>query len=552
MTFFAPLSILEDFIGIIMSPKHASVRPISMAQAVREAYRSGQEDESLEPIVKTFRSGKPRGRIADGDSVIFYDLRGEREVELTQALTLKNFKGFPRAAPRRLHFVTMIEYDPRLPVRVAFPAETRLRNTLVEVLCRSGRRVAKIAESEKAVHIGFFLNGKTDDIFPGEERLIVPSPDQVESYAWTPEMSADRVAEEVVAKLNDDSFPVIIANFANVDVIGHTEDRNAVLRAVRCVDTALGRIVAASREVGATLVVTSDHGTVEEWLYPEGSINTGHTKNPVPFILADYSAVPGAVPRLRQDGELADVAPTLLELSGVSCPPEMTGQSLLLPSGGPPTPRKKIVLLILDGWGLRDDLYGNLIREASTPYYDSLWASFPHAALRSYGEAVGMPAHAVGNSEAGHLHIGAGRRVALDRVRVDRSIADGSFFRNRAFLWAMDACRKKNKALHLMGIISHYSSHGTIRHLLALLEMARQQGLNRVFIHGFIGRRGERPESGAFYVEKVEEEAARIGLGDVVTIMGRYWALDREHHWDRVEKAYRALVIGEGTRVSGA
>jgi 2,3-bisphosphoglycerate-independent phosphoglycerate mutase len=160
-----------------------------------------------------------------------------------------------------------------------------------------------------------------------------------------------------------------------------------------------------------------------------------------------------------------------------------------------------------------------------------------------------MPPNTVGNSEAGHLHLGAGRRVLLDRVRIDKTIADGSFYSNESLLRAMRRAKQDRKPLHLMGIISHYSSHGTIKHLFALLQMAKDLGLNKVFIHGFIGRRGEKPESGAIYVEKIEDKCRELGLGRVVTVIGRHWALDREKNWDRVEKTYRALVYGEGTPV---
>jgi 2,3-bisphosphoglycerate-independent phosphoglycerate mutase len=527
------------------------VRSISLARAIREAYAAGQEDEALEPIIKTSLGGRPRGRLGSGDSVIFYDIRGEREVELTESLTDRKFNRFARRGNLRLHFVTMITYDPRLAVSVAFPPQGEIRNTLVEVLCRNGLGPAKISESEKAVHIGFFLNGKSDRIFAGERRFVVPSPQGVASYARTPEMSVAGVTEEIIARLKDPAYPVVMANLANVDVVGHIEDRAAILRAVEAVDRALGRVVSECRRRGITLVVTADHGSVEEWLYPEGGVNTGHTGNPVPFILADFAAAAKAKWDVRQEGELADVALTVLGLVGIASPAEMTGQSLIIGPAERMPARKKIAFLILDGWGLRDEPFGNLIREARTPHFNKLWSEFPHSALKASGEAVGMPPHAVGNSEAGHLHLGAGRRVLLDRVRIDRAIEDRSFFANPAFLRAMRQAKTRGKALHLMGIISHYSSHGTIRHLFALLRMAKEQRLRKVFIHGFIGRRGEKPESGAVYVKKVEQEAARLGLGEVVTVMGRHWSLDREENWDRIEKAYRALVIGAGTRVTG-
>jgi len=521
----------------------------SLAEAIRKAYHVGQEDEALEPIVKLDYAGHPRGRLHDGDFVIFYDIRGEREIELTQSLTDKNFSHFPAQKNLNLNFVTMIEYDSGLKVRVAFPPDKRIKNTLAEVISKAGLRLVKISESEKAVHVGYFMNGKSDEIFPGEERVVVPSPQGIASYASKPEMSVREVAQAISSKLKDSACDVIVANLANVDVVGHIEDKAAVLKAVEAVDRALGYIVAEACAKKVALFVASDHGTVEEWFYPDGAINTGHTRNPVPFILANFSSEDSAIFSLKNEGELTDVAPTLLEWIGLRKPAEMTGQSLIL--NQPSTLRKKrrVLLLILDGWGMRDESYGNLIQEANTPHFDKLWANYPHAILKSCGEAVGMPPHAVGNSEAGHLHLGAGRRILLDRVKIDKAIEDGNFFQNKAFLWAMEGAKKKHKALHLLGIVSHYSSHGTIKHLFALLRMAQASGIKEVYIHSLIGRRGEKPESGAIYVEKVEEECRALHVGEVATVIGRFWALDREENWDRVEKAYRALVYGEGTKV---
>jgi 2,3-bisphosphoglycerate-independent phosphoglycerate mutase len=530
--------------------RRVSSAGLSLGAAIRAAYAAGQEDEALEPIVKVRPDGTPAGRIGRGDSVIFYDIRGEREIEMTRSLTDPSFASFPVEKNLGLHFATMIEYDSTLDVAVAFPKEGKIRNTLAEVVSRAGLRLAKVAESEKAAHIGFFLNGKSEDVFPGEERVIVPSPEGLANYDERPEMSARLVAEAVVRKALEPGIRLVVANFANVDVVGHIENRPAVLRAVEAVDEALGRVAAAAEAAGAILVVTADHGTVEEWMYADGTVNTGHTANPVPFLLADFSRS-SAVSGLRADGELADVAPTVLELLSLAPPAEMTGRSLILPENGRPGAGRTVVLLILDGWGLGDGGPGDLIAGARTPHFDALWKRFPHARLASSGEAVGMPPGTVGNSEAGHLHLGAGRRVFLDRVRIDRAIRDGSFQANPVFREAMERARAARRQLHFMGIVSHYSSHGTITHLFALLEMARAAGMTDVCVHGFIGRRGERPESGAIYVEKVEEECRAIGAGEVVTVLGRYWSLDREGNWDRVEKAYRALVYGEGTRAGG-
>jgi 2,3-bisphosphoglycerate-independent phosphoglycerate mutase len=522
---------------------------ISLGAAVRRAYAAGQEDEALEPIIRASSSGLPIGLLGRGDGVIFYDIRGEREIELTRSLTDPEFPYFPRPESLELDFVTMISYDRGLRAAVAFPPEEKIQNTLTEAVSRAGLRTAKIAESEKAVHVGYFLNGKSDELFPGESRFITPSPEGVTSYARTPEMSAAKVVEQVAATLRDPGFRMIIVNLANVDVVGHIEDRGAVLRAVETVDESLGRIAAECRDRGAALVVTSDHGTVEEWHYPDGTVNTGHTKNPVPFILADF-ARPASPWVLRETGELADVAPTVLRLLGITPPAEMTGRSLIEVLDGPRDPAGAVVLLILDGWGLRPADAGNLIAAARTPHFDALWREAPHSVLLSSGEAVGMPAGTVGNSEAGHLHLGAGRRLLSDRLRIDQSIGDGSFFANSALAAAMEKAKTSGRALHLLGIVSHYSSHGTLEHLFALLEMARRKGLNKVFLHALIGRRGEKPESGAIYVEKVIERTRETGVGELATVIGRFWALDREANWDRVEKCYRALVEGRGTLVT--
>ena len=520
-----------------------------MVEAIRKAYKKGQEDEELEPIVAIDLSGQALGRFEDGDSVIFYDIRGEREIEITESLTREKFSHFPGKKNFRLNFVTMIEYNSSLKVKVAFPPDGEIKNTLAEVVSKAGLRLCKIAESEKAIHVGYFMNGKHGEAFPGEERIIVPSPEGISSYALTPEMSASQVVKEISSKIKDSSCHVIVANLANVDVVGHIEDKASVLKAVEAVDRSIGKIIEDCRANDIVLVVTSDHGTVEEWFYQDGTVNTGHTRNLVPFILADFSSRDPNQWSLKPGGGLSDVAPTVLGLLRLEKPTEMTGKSLIQNISVNDKTKRKLLLLILDGWGMRKERHGNLIKEAETPNFDKLWSQFPHALLKAAGEAVGMPSHTVGNSEAGHLHLGAGRRIFLDRVKIDKAIEDGSFYQNPSFCWAMERAKRENKSLHLLGIVSHYSSHGTIKHLFALLRLANKLDLKRVFVHTLIGRRGEKPESGAIYVAKVEDMCRSMSIGQVVTVIGRFWALDREENWDRIEKTYRALVYGEGKPV---
>jgi 2,3-bisphosphoglycerate-independent phosphoglycerate mutase len=519
-----------------------------MAQAVRAAYHAGQEDETLDPLVRVDRLGQPVGSVHDGDYVIFYDIRGEREVELTSAFVDRNFAPFERR-PMTVHFATMIEYHPDLDVHVAFPPLSRLEGTLSEVISRAGLRQAKVVESEKAIHLGFFLNGKVQEALPGEERVVIDSPRPTLHSAMPPEMRAAAVADAAIAALHDSSNALIVVNLCNVDVIGHIENSAAIRIAVETVDAQAGRIVRAANGTGVTVVLTADHGTVERWYYPDGTVDTGHTDSPVPFILVD--PVLGRDVHLREGGALTDVAPTLLALLGLPKPAAMTGRGLL-PSHPPAEGtgvERRVLLLILDGWGLGDGGTGDLIAQASTPVMDRLLASWPNTRLQAAGPAVGMPPGTVGNSEAGHLHIGAGRIVPADRVRIDQALQDGSFYENDAFRWAMQGARRDGTRLHLLGIVSFYSSHGSVDHLLALMEMARREGVPKVYIHSMLGRRGERPESGAIYIEQVEREAERLGVGQVATVIGRFWSLDREEHWDRIEKTYRMLVEGQGQPV---
>jgi 2,3-bisphosphoglycerate-independent phosphoglycerate mutase len=514
----------------------------AMSEAIRQAYRRGQEEESMEPLVRVDASGRPEGRIRHGDQVIFYDIRGEREIELTQAFVCPGFGHFPVVEGLRPTFTTLVEYDPELPVEVAFPPLEELSGTLSEVVSRAGRRQVKVTETEKAVHLAYFLNGKRKGALRGESQVTPHSP--LDPLA-EPEMRAAEVADAVSAALADPTVDLVIGNLPNVDVVGHSEKRDAILRAVEAVDTALGRILAAATSAGVVAVVTADHGTVEEWLYPEGTINTGHTASPVPLAVAfpPGSGADGAT--LAGGGGLVDVAPTVLELLGLPRPVEMSGRSLLrsAPLAGN---RSRVLLLICDGWGVAPPGPGNLIHAAHTPHMDALLAHAPHTVLAASGLAVGLPEGTVGNSEAGHLHIGAGRPVWSDKLRLERALGDGSFLGNRALLAAAERARDERTRLHLLGIVSFFSSHGSIDYLLASLEIAARVGVSEVFVHGLLGRRGERPESGAHYVGLVEDACDRLGVGKVVSVIGRHWALDREHNWDRIERTYNLLVRGVG------
>ncbi len=519
-----------------------SVKLKVMAESVRAAYAAGEEDEQLLPRVLVDSNGSTLGRIRHGEPVIFYDIRGEREIELTQAFTDPEFPHFDTKA-RVADFTTMIEYHSELPVKVAFPPQTEIKGTLVETVTAAGMKLAKVVESEKAIHLSYFLNGKRETPFPGESMEVIESPRNVKNHDERPEMSSSRVVEKVIEKLRGDDH-VIVVNFANVDVLGHIENENAVKKGIEAVDKALGQVLDVARSQGVPTLVTADHGSAEKWYYPEGTIDTGHTNSPVPFVVVGDNMKHA---RLEQGGDLTWVAPTMLSILGLERPKEMTGRSLL--KDGQELRAQRLMLVILDGWGLSEDEFGNIIKKSRTPVMDSISKEYPFTRIHASGEWVGMPANNVGNSEAGHLHIGAGRRILSDRIRIDNAVSEGAFKDNEALTASMLAAVNEGLPLHLLGIVSFYSSHGSVNHLYALLEMAKEKGVKTVYHHALLGRRGERPEAGARYIDDVERFCEELGLGRVVTVMGRFWALDREDNWDRVETAYRALADGQGTLV---
>ncbi|MBI4100197.1 2,3-bisphosphoglycerate-independent phosphoglycerate mutase [Candidatus Microgenomates bacterium] len=210
------------------------------------------------------------------------------------------------------------------------------------------------------------------------------------------------------------------------------------------------------------------------------------------------------------------------------------------------SPLKPVVLIVMDGWGVASPNPGNAASLAKTPNFTSFLANFPNTQLGAAGEAVGLPSGEAGNSEVGHINLGAGRVVYQDLVRINTAIADGSFFTNQAFLAAADHVKKFNSSLHLLGLIGAAGVHSSIGHLFALLRFAKEQGLEKVFLHLFTDGRDSPPTSALLYFKQLEEEIKNLGVGEVATIGGRYYGMDRDHRWERTRKAYEAIVLGQG------
>ena len=207
---------------------------------------------------------------------------------------------------------------------------------------------------------------------------------------------------------------------------------------------------------------------------------------------------------------------------------------------------KPVALIILDGFALREEQHGNAIAQAHTPNFDRLWSTYPHTTLQASGEAVGLPDGQMGNSEVGHLNIGAGRIVYQDLTRINKAIREGDFFTHPVLLEAINHVKKQQSALHLLGLLSDGGVHSHIDHLFALLELAKKEQVERVYVHAFLDGRDVAPDSAPTYLEELQTKMKELGVGKLATIQGRYYAMDRDRRWERTEKAYRALVYGEG------
>lgn len=511
----------------------------ALAHAVRELYGAGQTDYGLEPVVRVDENGQPVGRISEGDAVIFCCRRGEREIELTEAFTEPDFPHFPRAGFPTLDFVILTLYHEKFKhLPVAF-APSRIAETLGEVVSRAGLRQLRAAESEKFAHVTFFLNGGNNQPFPGETDVRTPSPKGI-PFEQVPALSLPEVTRQVLDGI-DQGYDLIVTNFANGDVIGHTTNREAKIQCAEQVDLHLGQVVEAALAKAYVVLVTADHGNLEELWNADATPHVAHTTNPVDLILIDPRSREPA--RLR-DGILADIAPTILSALDCPKPASMTGTSLT--AGNDWGERRRVLLIILDGWGIGCMDASNPIYLGRTPVWNDLLRRYPSCRLQASGEAVGLQAGKPGNSEAGHMNIGAGRVVLQDDVRLDTALQDGSFYSNGTFCRVIEGVKQRGSSLHLLALLTEKSSHGSIDYPLALLQMAKERGLEQAYVHVIFDGRSTVPGSAPDLLHKLESKMDAIGLGQIVTGVGRGIALDRDGNYGKIQRAYDALMLGKG------
>ncbi len=300
-------------------------RAESAVSAVEVSYAAGVTDEFIEPVI-ICKNGEPAATVKDGDSVIFFNFRPDRAREISRAFCCDDFDGFDRGERVKTTYVCFTEYDVTIPNKSIAFKEKEIKNTFGEFLASNGLKQARIAETEKYAHVTFFFNGGVEKPNEGEDRFLIPSP-KVATYDLKPEMSAPAVCDKLVEVIEKGEHDVVIINFANPDMVGHTGVMSAVIKALETIDECVGRAEEAVKKAGGCIFLCADHGNAEELIVPGTDEPwTAHTTNPVPFVL--INADPSY--SLREGGRLCDIVPTLIDLMGLEQPEEMTGESLLI------------------------------------------------------------------------------------------------------------------------------------------------------------------------------------------------------------------------------
>ena len=533
---------------------------VRAAQNVKELI--GPSDEYVAPLVAVDkRTGKPIGRIQKGDLVIHFNFRTDRIKELAYVLS-EQFKGnkfrelneerfaqfesdFSRDKIPEIEFLGLTRADENFTYPFMVSPVTETKNSLGEIV--STEPQFRVAETAKYPHTTFFFNQEQNAPFPLEDRVQAPSP-AVATYDLAPEMNAAGVTDAAIKFSQDSKYKFGLVNFANADMVGHTGNWEAAIKAVETVDKNLKRLAEEAVKNGWTLVVTADHGNAEKMRANDGGLFTQHTTNPVPLIIYGLDQKVS----LRKGGTLGDVAATVLQLKGKEKPKEMSGTSLLENYVPKATDKdRKVLLVVLDGWGYSEEKEWNAIAQANTPFFDELWDSgqYPTTLLKASGEAVGIREGDMGTSEIGHRVLGRGGAVDQPILVIDKSIRDGSFSTNPKLKTALEELKKRGGRLHLLGLLSDGNIHSAMEHLMdGFLEVVRREGIE-TYLHPFLDGRDSPTQKSPEFLLTVQKKIEDLGVGDkvkIATLMGRYFGMDRENYYDRIKRAIYALIYGEG------
>lgn len=538
------------------------------------------DDQFMPPIVRVDEQGKPVGLVREGDTLIYWDFRTDRAKPLTSAFIDIPFAGqvgglTDKAGVRpKVHICTMTHYDDSYSscpcLSEAFNPAAPLSETYAEVVGAAGVKQLVVAESEKWRAVTWFKDGRRNlgyQRVSDEQDVITETHPhlpltvkivrsrKVAAHIQAPQMRAKEIADLLLEGV-ESGVTDMFANFANSDMVGHAMTQvdlfDGVVEAVLELDRQLERLVPAALAKGYTVLITADHGNAEEMLTKKGQANPAHTTNKVPLILlglSDEEKAGGVI----DDITITNVGPTTLALRGLPNPSSWDCPSILK-AQVPGRVDRKIMRLVLDGYGIRKEESGNAMAAAAkkkgSPLHMDRWMAGEDGAVgvaaEASGEKCGYPAGEAGTTEFGHVLFDAGRHVRSDLLLIDFAITSKKFFDNPALLDAIKKAVKEGKTLHAMGILSDGKVHASLEHVEALLQLCQLHGLKgpALSVHVITDGRDVPGDSSPKYLQWLDEKMKQYGVGQINSIWGRGWGKDRDNRWMRIEAAYRSLVEG--------
>lgn len=546
-------------------------------------HKAGVDDQFVPPIVRVDAKGKPVGLVKDGDIVFYTDFRTDRAKPLTAAFLDIPYGGqvgglsapATKACPKLHKFLTMSHYDDNFnassKLSEAFNPSEPISDTYAEVIGRVGVTQLICAETEKWRAVTWFKDGRKnmgyelhseDGIFRTDRHPTLPievkvvQSRKVAAHIQAPQMRCKEICDAMLQGV-DEGVHDIFANFANADMVGHAMTdlgwMDGVVTAIKTLDEQLGRLVPYALSKGYTVIITADHGNAEEMIKKKtGKAAPSHTKNKVPFIVLGLGKDEKCT--IDNDPTIGAMAPTAMQLRGMALPASWNKKSALTGTVNA-SKNRKIIRLILDGYGVRDDKFGNVMDKAATalgrPLHMDRWMAGEDGALsvraEASGERCGYPAGESGTTEFGHVLFDAGRDVLSDLLLINADIATGKFAENTAMLDAVQYLKKNpTKKIHVVGILSSGGVHSSLLHMDNIFKLFKKEGLNgeQLSLHPITDGRDVAGDSSPQFVQWLEEKIAETGLGQINAFWGRGWGKDRDNRWKRIEAAFRSMTEG--------
>lgn len=533
--------------------------------AIQQLTDSGISPIELGPKIIVDPEGIPAPGIqaypqpGKGDSLVIYNVDGADILGLTDALGNPDFKGFPPAGGLQLNLFTMTEFAPDIKAKPAYP-KVKNENSLGKTLFDAGISQSRIASSDRLAVVTSAFDGNVDPGYTSDKfKLVeVPAP-PVSTLAEKPDYNSADIADQAIRRIADSQDQVVMAAFSAPDMLGESGDIINAARGLEEIDRQIAKVVEEAQKAGMTILISATHGNIESMLDETGAPIKGryntYTSNQVPFIFIDPrdDRLKTNKDVLQTNLSLGSVAPTLLDILGIAKPETMTAPSLF--KDFTPMKNNRVLLITIDGLGTSTEIKGNALNLAREQLaqqnkqlnLDKWQIQYPAVDLDASGTSVGLRPDTAGYPRANYFAMGSGLAPAdikLDMVKIDDAIADESFYKNPAFLDAVDNALRNGTKLHILGLVSDAEVDSSIKHLEALLNLAKQKGMKKedVIIHTITDGLDEAPSAMIDDIKKVMKLIDEIGVGTLATVGGRYWFMNQKQENSKIQKAYNSLI----------